>query len=493
MWARLALLALSGSVLVLLVTAGLRSLVWLSIAVAGVAVTAAGLWWAVAHSGIVRAAGAVVVVGVPVVVVVLFATHGMVGPACLSLGLWVLALAAARIATTPAHLARGHGGEARPVTAPRRPWVVMNPRSGGGKVGRFGLADKARAAGARVVVLDPSRHQDVADLARRAVAEGADLLAVAGGDGTQALVAEVAATYDVPFVVVPAGTRNHFALDLGLDRDDPARALEALGDAVEFRVDLGFAADRVFVNNASFGAYAAVVGDPAYRDAKLRTTLQALPALLTGPEGPRLRMRAGHTRTGGLQAVLVSNNPYRPVADSAHPGLRTRLDSGRLGVLSVRIDNSAAAARIPARLLGSRRSPGVTRLTAREVVVETDADTVPAGIDGESVVLPAPVVCRVAPGALRVRVPRHRPGTPPDRPPADWRRVLRLALAPPRRAARPHRPGRGGVAGHRSPVTGRRAGRAVTIQPAVGASPSAGGSVPPRGALPGISPGPGVA
>ncbi|MEV8561938.1 diacylglycerol kinase family protein [Streptomyces sp. NPDC051917] len=440
-WARLALLALLGSVLVLLVAAGLKGLLWALVAVAGVALTAVGLWWVLAHSGVVRAAGALVAVLVPIAVPALFATQGMLWPACLSWGLWILALAAARIAITPAGPSAGRTPAPGPVPAAQHPWVVMNPRSGGGKVDRFHLVEKARATGASIVVLDPARHQDVADLARRAVAEGADLLAVAGGDGTQALVAEVAARHDVPFVVVPAGTRNHFALDLGLDRDDPAAALEAFTDAVEFRVDLGFAADRVFVNNASFGTYAAVVREPSYREAKLRTALEALPVLLTGPGAPRLRMRAGHTRIEGLQALLVSNNPYRPVAvDSAHPGLRESLNSGHLGVLCVRVDTPRQAARLSTRLLGSRRSPGVTRLTASEVVVEADTDTVPAGIDGESVVLPAPVVCRVAPGALRVRVPRHRPGTPPNRPLPDWRRVLHLALSRPTRRRVPGPP-----------------------------------------------------
>ena len=68
-----------------------------------------------------------------------------------------------------------------------------------------------------------------AALAREAVDHGADLLGVAGGDGTQALVAGIAAGRDVPMVVISAGTRNHFALDLGLDRDDPAAGLDALG------------------------------------------------------------------------------------------------------------------------------------------------------------------------------------------------------------------------------------------------------------------------
>ncbi|CAM5646037.1 diacylglycerol/lipid kinase family protein [Streptomyces canarius] len=96
--------------------------------------------------------------------------------------------------------------------------------------------------------------------------DGADLLGVAGGDGTQALVAEVAAESGLPFLVIPAGTRNHFAMDLGLDREDPSAALEALTDGVELDVDLGYAGQRVFVNNVSFGAYAALAQDPAYRE-----------------------------------------------------------------------------------------------------------------------------------------------------------------------------------------------------------------------------------
>jgi diacylglycerol kinase family enzyme len=364
--------------------------------------------------------GAAVSVIAPATVLALYAAAGMLGTALLSLALWALAVAAARIASAPAHTPLRE----RPLAEhPRHPWILMNPRSGGGKVERHHLADKAGAAGARVVLLGAG-HQDVAQLARQAVFEGADLLGVAGGDGTQALVAEVAARYRLPFVVIPAGTRNHFALDLGLDRDDPAAALDALTDGVEVRVDLGFAADRVFVNNASFGTYAAVVSDPAYRDDKVRTALQTLPGLLTGLDATRLRVRSAGGHVEGLQALLVSNNPYRRAVDSPHPGRRERLDSGRLGVLGVHVENTAQAA----RMVRGARSPNLTRFTAEEVVVEADTDTVPAGIDGEYVVLPAPVVCRIAPGALRVHVPRHRPGVPPGRPPADWPHVVRLAL-----------------------------------------------------------------
>ncbi|MFE0452144.1 diacylglycerol/lipid kinase family protein [Streptomyces sp. NPDC058914] len=425
-WARLALLILLASVLVPLTVAGLRSLLWVLVGVAGLVLAVVGVWWTLAHTGVTRAAGALLSVLAPAGVLALYAASGMLRTALLSLALWALAVASARIASTPAHVPSSLPPEGTPAQRPRHPWILMNPRSGGGKVDRYHLADKAGAAGARVVLLGAG-HQDVAELARQAVSEGADLLGVAGGDGTQALVAEVAAQHGLPFMVIPAGTRNHFALDLGLDRDDPAAALDALTDGVELRVDLGFAADRVFVNNASFGTYAAVVSDPAYRDDKVRTALQTLPGLLTGSDAPRLRVHSDGVHVEGLQALLVSNNPYRRAVDSPHPGRRERLDSGRLGVLGVRVENTAQAA----RMVRGARSPDLTRFTAEQVVVEADTNTIPAGIDGEHVLLPAPVLCRITPGALRVLVPRHRPGVPTNRPAADWPRVLKLALGRP--------------------------------------------------------------
>ncbi|MFF5980699.1 diacylglycerol/lipid kinase family protein [Streptomyces olindensis] len=429
-WARLAVLALAASAAVPLVVAGLRSVLWLLLGLAGAALAAVGVWWTLAHAGPARVAGLILSVAAPCTVLALYAAAGMLGPALAALTLWAAAVAAARLAITPGAGPAAPGSGHRPAAAARHPWVLMNPRSGGGKVRRFQLEDKARAAGARVVLLGAG-HQDVTELARRAVSEGADLLAVAGGDGTQALVAEVAARHGLPFLVIPAGTRNHFALDLGLDRENPASALDALTDGVDLDVDLGFAAGRVFVNNASFGTYAAVVASPAYRDDKVHTALRTLPGLLSGPDAPRLRMRADGARAEGLQALLVSNNPYRRAVDSPHPGRRERLDSGRLGVLGVRVDNAAQAA----GLARGPRSRNLLRLTAREVVVEADTDTVPAGIDGEHVVLTAPVAVRIEPGALRVRVPRHRPGTPVSRPAADWPRVARLALGLTRPAA----------------------------------------------------------
>nr|WP_223179934.1 hypothetical protein [Streptomyces griseicoloratus] len=178
-------------------------------------------------------------------------------------------------------------------------------------------------------------------------------------------------------------------------------------------------------NNASFGTYAAVVTDPAYREAKAHTVLRTLPRLLTGEDAPRLRARTDRTRVDGLQALLVSNNPYGRAVDAARPGRRERLDSGLLGVVCVRVDTTAQAA----RMVRGPRSGGLIRLNAREVVVEADTDVLPAGIDGEHVVLPSPVVCRSAPGALRIRVPRRHAGRlQAGEAGADWPRVAQLAM-----------------------------------------------------------------
>jgi diacylglycerol kinase family enzyme len=337
---------------------------------------------------IVRVALAIFLV---VVVVTLFVGLRLLGIALAAVALLAAGVLAAR-AAMPARPAGGAGSHCPP---PHRPYLIMNLRSGGGKVARYGLAERARERGARVTLLDGSTDVDVTAWARDAVADGADLLGVAGGDGTQAAVAAVAAEHDVPFLVINAGTRNHFALDLGLDPADPVRCLDALIDGVERRVDLGVVGDRAFVNNASFGAYAQIVLDPSYRDDKVGVTLELLPATLARPSSTTLIARADDGWTlAEPNAVLVSNNPYT-VAGLTQAGRRERLDGGRLGVLAVRMDG-------PVKL-------GVVSRTARSVIVDADTPRIPVGIDGEAVWLPTPVRCTIRPKALRVRLPAPRP------------------------------------------------------------------------------------
>ena len=212
-----------------------------------------------------------------------------------------------------------------PVPAPARPVLFWNPRSGGGSALRHHLAHEARTRGIEPVELRPG--DDLRTLVAEAVAAGADALAAAGGDGTQAVVAEMAAERDLPFACIPAGTRNHFALDLGVDRTDVVGALDAFVDGGERRIDLPQVNGRTFVNNVSLGLYAEAVATRGYREAKLRTMLatagraQDFDLEWTGPHG--------NDHRGGI-AVLVSNNRYRVgVVDG---GTRPRIDEGLLGI-----------------------------------------------------------------------------------------------------------------------------------------------------------------
>ena len=421
-WSARAALLLFGVAALLLLGASLRGNLRVLVGAAvGLVVQIAAAYWFLARRGVERWLALTLIVVTPVVVTWLFVRDGLLLPLLGVLGLLVLAVVAGRAAL--AFDSRQPGMPEYDAPPPRRPFVVMNPRSGGGKVGRFGLKEKAEAMGAEVCLLEGPERLDVSALARDAVARGADLLGAAGGDGTQALVAAVAVEHDVPFMVISAGTRNHFALDLGLDREDPPACLAALtDDAVELHVDLGFVEGRPFVNNASFGAYAAVVQSPAYRDDKTRTTLELLPDLLTDHPGSRLAARADGVTVEHPQAVLVSDNPYG-TGDPAGLGRRTRLDTGRLGVVAVTVDNARQAV----GLLRRTSDRGLKVMAASEVVVTADAPRIPVGIDGEAVELPTPVHCTILPQALRVRVPRKRPGVPPHLPPWSWIGLWRLA------------------------------------------------------------------
>ncbi|MEU3745740.1 MULTISPECIES: diacylglycerol/lipid kinase family protein [Streptomyces] len=421
--ARLGVLAAVGALVVLIITVGEGGLVVVGAGLLGLVLGAAGLWWFLAHRGLVRLLGAFVAVAAPVGVLVLYAFDGLWRTALVLILCWGAALACARAALRRARPERSK--RARPAARPQRPFLIMNPKSGGGKVGRFGLVDRAEALGARVVLLDPAAPVDVSTLAREAVADGADLLGVAGGDGTQALVAAVAAEHGLPFLVISAGTRNHFALDLGLDRADPARCLDALTDGEELRIDLGDVAGRPFVNTVSFGVYADVVQRPEYRDAKAGTILALMPDLLVGDGVQRVDARIDGTELSAQQALLVSNNAYESPDELGSGARRPSLDDGELGVLGIRVEGAGEAADLAVRGAGST---GLTVRTARRVEVTSEAAEIPVAVDGEALRMTTPVVCTLRPGALRVLVPRDRPGVPAHAPRLEWRKVIDLAL-----------------------------------------------------------------
>ena len=295
----------------------------------------------------------------------------------------------------------------------RRGVLLMNPKSGGGKVERYRLVEEARQRGVDPVVLAPG--DDLTQLAEDAVAAGADVIGMAGGDGSQALVAAVAARHDVAFVCVPAGTRNHLAMDLGLDRGDVVGALDAFGEAVERRIDLGFLGDRVFVNNATAGLYAKIVQSAAYRNRKVGTALDLLPSMLgpsavpfdlrfTGPDG---------TAHESAHVILVSNDRYE-LGRAEGFGSRRRLDAGTLGIVAATFGSaSEAAAFAREHSERPRRRPEGWLEWSDSSFELRSGGPIEIGIDGEAMVLDPPLRFRTVPGALRVRIPLRAPGYSP--------------------------------------------------------------------------------
>jgi diacylglycerol kinase family enzyme len=398
----------AAAVVVALALLVVRNVPALLAALGALVIAAAAGWIAVTRRGAVRVLAAVAagaaLIGGAIALVVLGAVDELV----------VLVLATGAFAAATRRARRG-AAASRPVSRaaqPRRAILLMNPKSGGGKVERFDLEGEARRRGIEPVVLQPG--DDLRALAHDA-ARSADVIGMAGGDGSQALVAQVAMEHDLPYVCIPAGTRNHLALDLGLDRDDVVGALDAFSDGSERRIDLAFVNDRIFVNNVSLGIYAEIVQSDAYRDAKLATVESMLPELL-GPDATPfdLRFRGPDGREQKTaQLVLVSNNRY--VLDRLGGiGTRPRLDSGQLGIVAINIANAAQAAKLVSLNAVRQLSKfeGWRDWSAAEFEVASSAP-VATGIDGESVVLDPPLRFTIVPGALTVLLPPTVPGLSP--------------------------------------------------------------------------------
>ena len=261
-------------------------------------------------------------------------------------------------------------------------YLIINQRSGTDSVSPEELRDAARSRGVHVHLLE-----DGDDLHALARGSGADVLGMAGGDGSLAAVAAIAIERDVPFVCVPFGTRNHFARDLGLDRTDPLAALAAFDGGEERRIDVGRVGDRLFLNNVSLGLYALLV----HRREHYRRRREALARFRALALGVRHRGRMQRFTIDGKQVrarlVLVANNAY--TLDLLSLGERERLDQGRLHLY------------VPH---GFRRITWEER-SCTELELDSPLPRVRAAIDGEPVELETPLELRIEPRALRVLVP----------------------------------------------------------------------------------------
>lgn len=286
------------------------------------------------------------------------------------------------------------------VPRPQNPVVFWNPKSGDGKALAADLAQEASDRGINPVELH--EYDDLTKLVLDAIESGADALAAAGGDGTQATVAGIAAEHGLPFACIPAGTRNHFALDLGVDRDDVIGALDAFVNGKERIIDLGYLNGKPFVNNVSVGIYAEAVQRNGYRQAKLRTILSVTADNVNNTsENDDLSFVDGDgVRHHDAAVLLVSNNVYRLGAKPAS-GTRPHLDKGVLGI----------------SLLSAPGTKGhrglVQRWKAKKFRIDSDSE-VALGIDGEKASLPSPLHFTIRPHALRVRIASQHPGASPS-------------------------------------------------------------------------------
>lgn len=381
-----------------------RNLASLALGLPGLVVLAAGMWWVVTEIGVRRALG-----GVGSVLGLAMLTVAMVGvlrrPEHWALRTAVI-LGILLLASVVARSSMMRPVRRTPAPRPRHPVLLCNPWSGGGKVERFRLVEFAEELGVETVLL--GEGLDLEQLTRDAVARGADCLGMAGGDGSQALVASVAIESGLPFVCIPAGTRNHFALDLGLDREDPRLAMEAFREGVERRVDYATVNDRLFVNNVSLGVYATIVQSEEYRDAKVDVTRSKLTELLGTQAEPfdlQYTTDDGDVVEGAF-LVMVSNNPY-VLGVKRDVSQRREMDSGRLGIFAVSTRTGAQAARLVALTALGLRS--VSRhwheFTAPSFEVRSRSGSVYLGVDGEALEAQTPLRFKSHPGGLRMVVP----------------------------------------------------------------------------------------
>lgn len=387
--------------------------------IACVALLGVGLWWALTGRKVKMWVGVALsvlaVVGVLVVLVLLIKDYLR---QFLFLVLWatLFAFFSSRALDLPSLYRQWRANRvalparARTISTPlpavtRPAALIVNLKAGGGKAEQIHLVDRARELGIVVQVLEPDT--ELTELARGAVADGAEVIGMAGGDGSQALVAGVAMDNDLPFVCIPVGTRNHFARDLGLDRQEPLAALAAF-EGQELRIDTGRIGDRVFLNNATFGVYADMVHDPGYREAKLPTAQTIVSEVLNGDRPPAPLEFDGpdheHFTSAFLVMVVVGPYSFDSLTDM---GVRSSMTDGILQVTVLEPADERQLRRITAAaVLGSvTGADGFWQWTTRRLTIGSPSGQVHVGVDGEALTLPTPLEMEVRPRSLRVLLP----------------------------------------------------------------------------------------
>lgn len=300
----------------------------------------------------------------------------------------------------------------------QHPVLIINPKSGNGRAVKAHVDTVAANMG--VEVFFTKKDEKVEVTANRAIQEGADVLGISGGDGSIGAVAKVALKHDLPIVVLPGGTKCHFARDIGLD---PKKIIDSLAafSGVERRVDAAEINDRIFLNNVSLGLYADIVDHPDYRNHKLRVSWDVMHSIVSGKRDLYdLQFRKGSRRFKRAAEVLVGVNRYDMV-DIFELGHREHLDEGVLQITVVAelndklVKNLISRVRVD-KLRASAGENGLIQWTDQSLTLSNSLGVIIAGVDGEREKYMSPVKIRVLPKVLRVYVPaegiRHRPYNP---------------------------------------------------------------------------------
>jgi diacylglycerol kinase family enzyme len=289
--------------------------------------------------------------------------------------------------------------------------VVLNDSSGTGdcapKARRLAEIFAAAGRAARVIVATDGRQ--LRPTIERVVDEGCDVLVVGGGDGTINTAASVLVGRDTPLGVLPLGTLNHFAKDLGIPLD-LEEAAKAILEGSLCRVDVGEVNGRVFVNNSSLGVYPAIVRlRDRYRASGFGKWIAALWAGLTVlRRKPFMAVRLiieNESVVRRTPFVFVGNNEYRMAG--LHAASRESLANHQLAVYVLNAERRVGLLRLGWQVLikGLDRVKELDLLTGTDATVETTRPQMQVALDGEVLMLESPLEYRIRPAALEVHVP----------------------------------------------------------------------------------------
>lgn len=302
--------------------------------------------------------------------------------------------------------------EAEPLALKKEVPVILNGSSGNGhgieEARRLQEAFSEAGLEARLWRFGPG--EDVRKIARRALEARPPVLAAAGGDGTLSAVADVLRGTDTALGVIPAGTMNHFAKDLGIPLD-PVEAARVIGAGRCIRVDVGEVNGRAFINNASLGLYADMVRKRERQQRRLRRSkrsamLWAALEVLGRSRLLDLRLEVdGRAQECRAPFVFVGNNDY--AMEGFVIGTRARLDGGLLNVYTTRRCGTLGLIGLAFHALFGRlrQADDFMEWSAPHLRVESSRRRLLVATDGELDSMDTPLEFRIRPRALRVIVP----------------------------------------------------------------------------------------